>query len=351
MSNGTYRIGTAVGTKMVLDVAGGSKEDGANIQIWTSTNVSQQNFKVTYKSNGTYLIEAEHSGKVIQVAKDGKNVEQATKNGSKKQEWKIQDAGNGYYYIISNYNGLYLDIYAGMSENGTNVQVYEKNSSNAQKFTFENLIYSGIDVSEFNGDIDWNLVKRSGIDFVMIRIGYRGYGKEGNFAEDSKFKQNIKDAKNAGLKVGIYFVTQAINVEEIEEEVEWVINKLTESGYAKQLDFPIALDSEYSTAPNHTGRADNLDVKTRTTLCKTFLTLIKQKGYTPMLYASTNWLNNNLDMTQLEKIGGETLSVWLAQYAEKPTYKGHYDIWQYTSEGSILGIEGNVDLNVGYKKY
>ncbi len=346
MSNGTYRIGTAVGNKMVLDVAGGSTAEGANIQIWASTNVSQQNFIVTYQSNGSYIIEAEHSGKVLQVASDNSNVEQATKNGSKRQEWEIEDAGNGYYYIVSCYNGLYLDVYAGLADNGTNVQVYESNGSNAQKFTFEDLCYNGIDVSQFNGDIDWNLVKRSGVDFAMIRIGYRGYGAAGNFKEDDYFKQNIKEAKAAGLKVGVYFVTQAITTEEAIEEANWVMNKLDEAGFAGNLDFPIALDSEFSTAPNHTGRADNLDVQTRTSLCKTFLDIIEENGYTPMLYASTSWLNTQLDMSQLNDY-----NIWLAQYADKPTYTGHYEIWQYTSTGSILGIEGYVDLNVGYIKF
>ena len=344
ISNNTYRISTALNSKSVLDVSGGSKADGANIQIWMSTNVSQQNFKVEYLGEEEYKITAEHSGMALTV-KDG-NVIQSTYIGSDAQKWEIMDAGNGYYHIISKLDGRYLDVDNAQTANGTNVKVYEANDSDAQRFKFENLALKGIDVSQWNGLINWEYVKRSGIEFAMIRIGYRGYGAEGNFAEDPYFQINMQGAKNAGLKVGVYFFTQAVNRDEAIAEANWVIDTLNKYGYANQLDYPIAIDTEKSGAPNDSGRADNLDVATRTTVCKAFCETIQQNGYIPMIYASRNWFYDNLNMNELNQF-----DIWLAQYNDVADYTGHYEIWQHTSKGTILGISGNVDLNIGYKIY
>ena len=180
----------------------------------------------------------------------------------------------------------------------------------------------------------------------MIRIGYRGYGSAGNFAEDPYFRMNIEGAKKAGLKVGVYFFTQAVNKDEAIEEAKWVINILKQSGYAHQLDYPIAIDTEMSVAPNNSGRADNLDVATRTAVCKAFCETIKQNGYTPMIYASRNWFYDNLNMNELNQF-----DIWLAQYNAVADYTGHYEIWQHSSTGTVSGVSGNVDLNIGYKIY
>lgn len=344
ISNDTYRISTALNNKSVLDVSGGSKVDGANIQIWMSTNVSQQNFKVEYIEDGYYKIIAEHSEMALTV-RDG-NVIQSKYIGNDAQKWKFLDAGNGYYSIVSKLDGRYLSVDNAQTANGTNVQVYEANASNAQKFKFENLCLEGIDVSEWNGLVNWEYVKRSGIDFAMIRIGYRGYGAAGNFMEDPYFRINIEGAKKAGLKVGVYFFSQAINREEAIEEANWVINILNQSGYANQLDYPIAIDTEKSGAPNNSGRADNLDVATRTTVCKVFCETIQKNGYIPMIYASRNWFYENLNMNELNQF-----DIWLAQYNDVADYTGHYEIWQHTSQGTISGVSGYVDLNIGYKRY
>ena len=344
ISNNTYRISTALNSKSVIDVSGGSKEDGANIQIWMSTNVSQQNFKVEYLEGDYYKITAEHSGFVLTV-KNG-NVIQSKYTGSDVQKWKLVEAGNGYYYLVSKADGRYLSVANGETANGTNVEVSEGKQSNAQKFKFENVCLKGIDVSQFNGLVNWEYVKRSGIDFAMIRIGYRGYGSAGNFAEDPYFRMNIEGAKKAGLKVGVYFFTQAVNKDEAIEEAKWVINILKQSGYAHQLDYPIAIDTEMSGAPNNSGRADNLDVATRTAVCKAFCETIKQNGYTPMIYASRNWFYDNLNMNELNQF-----DIWLAQYNDVADYTGHYEIWQHSSTGTVSGVSGNVDLNIGYKIY
>ena len=206
--------------------------------------------------------------------------------------------------------------------------------------------YSGIDVSEFNHSINWALVKRSGVEFAMIRVGYRGYGTEGNFKEDANFRINIESAKKAGVPVGIYFVTQATNRNEAIEEANWVINKL--KGYS--IDYPVAIDIERSAKPNGLGRADGLDKNTRTYLAKTFCQTIQSSGYTPLVYTNVDWATNKLDMSQLS-----AYDTWIASYKQNiqsgPSYNGKYAIWQHTSSGKIDGILGNVDLNICYKKY
>ncbi len=191
----------------------------------------------------------------------------------------------------------------------------------------------GIDVSKWNQNIDWEKVKEAGVQFVIIRCGYRG-SKTGVLVEDPYFRQNIKEAKAAGLKVGVYFFTQAINQAEAVEEASMVLS-LTE-GY--ELDYPIFIDTEGSG-----GRADTLDAVTRTAVCEAFCETIEQAGQEAGVYASRNWYYNNVDDDVLSRY-----TIWVAEYRKEPLYTGRYDIWQYTSSGQIDGINGRVDLNLSY---
>lgn len=206
--------------------------------------------------------------------------------------------------------------------------------------------YTGIDVSVFNGKIDWNTVKNSGIDFAMIRVGFRGYGSAGNIVDDSRFKENIENAKNAGVKVGVYFVTQAVNESEALEEANWVLDRIK----AYKIDYPVAMDVEFSAESNHNGRADRIDKATRTAVVKKFCQRIQSAGYTPMIYLNVDWAKNYVNMSQLTNY-----DTWIAHYRNNPNlspnYNGSYTIWQYTSTGRVNGVGGNVDCNIGYKKY
>lgn len=203
--------------------------------------------------------------------------------------------------------------------------------------------YNGIDVSEFNGSINWGFVKRAGVDFAMIRIGYRGYGQAGNFAEDAKFRTNITAAKKAGVPVGIYFFTQAITEAEAYEEADWVINRLKEYN----IDYPVAIDVEKL---SNSGRTDGLTKNQRTLFAKIFCQRIQQAGYIPMVYTNIDGASNMLNMNDLQQF-----DTWIAHYKNNPTLKPSYDksyaMWQYTSTGTVNGILGNVDLNICYKKY
>ena len=194
----------------------------------------------------------------------------------------------------------------------------------------------GIDVSKWNGTIDWNAVKNSGVSYVIIRCGYRG-SSAGALIDDPKFKSNIQGATAAGLKVGIYFFTQAVDEVEAVEEASMVLDRIR--GY--KISYPIFLDVEASG-----GRGDKIDKTTRTAVCKAFCKTIQDAGYTAGIYANKTWLNEKINTSELS-----AYKIWLAQYAAEPTYTGRYDLWQYTSSGKVSGISGNVDLNTSYLGY
>lgn len=193
----------------------------------------------------------------------------------------------------------------------------------------------GIDVSKWNKEIDWKAVAAAGVDFAIIRCGYRG-SVTGALVEDPYFYRNIQGARAAGIKVGLYFFTQATNAVEAVEEASMVL--CLNGGLP--LDYPIFIDTE---GAGGSGRADGLDVNTRTEVCEAFCETIESAGYDAGIYASRNWFYNRLDMTRLD-----SNVIWLAEYREYPQYEGKYQMWQYTSGGSIDGIEGRVDFNISY---
>ena len=163
---------------------------------------------------------------------------------------------------------------------------------------------------------------------------------------------NVINASNVGVKVGVYFYSQAINEAEAIEEARFVTDKLLMYGLQPRISLPIVIDVEYATS-QHNGRADNLTKQERTNVVRAFANYIKGMGYEPMVYASKDFLYNNLDMSQLSD-----LNVWLAHYksTEDPMsnmsdYTGIYQVWQYTSSGTVNGISGNVDMNISFSNY
>ena len=205
--------------------------------------------------------------------------------------------------------------------------------------------YKGIDVSGFNGSINWGLVKREGVDFAFIRAGFRGYGQKGTLNEDAYFKLNMKGAQQAGIPVGLYFVTQAINKDEAIEEANWVIERAKNYN----IDYPIAIDVEEAglEKPTDIPRTQDLSKEDRTYFAKLFCETIQKAGYTPIIYCNGDWAYNYLNMSELANY-----DTWIASHRnDNPNYNGKYTIWQYTSSGRVNGILGNVDQNICYKKY
>lgn len=200
-----------------------------------------------------------------------------------------------------------------------------------------NLSRIGIDVSYFQENIDWTKVKNAGIDFVMLRLGFRGYSEEGKLVVDEKFHQYMKEAQAAGLDTGIYFFSQAVSEEEAREEAEFVYQECKNYTLA----CPIAFDTEK--IKGDTARTDNLKPEELTDITIAFCEKIKEYGYEPMIYANAKWLTTKLQLECLTDY-----SVWYADYQENPLYPYTFEMWQYTETGRVDGIEGNVDLNIWF---
>ena len=194
----------------------------------------------------------------------------------------------------------------------------------------------GIDVSRWNEEINWNKVKDAGIKYAIIRAGYRG-SVTGTLVEDWYFKENVEGAMAAGVPIGLYFFTQATNEVEAVEEASMVLTLCKDY----DITYPIFIDTE---GAGGNGRADALDTKTRTAVCLAFCETIRRAGYDAGIYASRNWFNKNIDTSVLT----DDIYIWLAEYGDAVTYDKKYHIWQYTSSGRVLGIEGRVDLNLSY---
>ncbi len=199
-----------------------------------------------------------------------------------------------------------------------------------------NGLVKGIDVSKYQYNIDWNAVKASGIDFAIIRVGYRGYGT-GALVEDPYFRKNIKGANAAGVKVGLYFYSQAVNETEAVEEASMVIRLIQETG--GRVSYPIYFDTEK--VAGDTGRADGISRDQRTRNAVAFCNAIQNAGYRAGVYSYASWFYNNLNMASLTGY-----SIWIAQYRDNLDFKYNYDIWQYTSSGTVPGISTRVDMNV-----
>ena len=214
-----------------------------------------------------------------------------------------------------------------------------KTYTHNSKFKDYNVTY-GIDVSYWNGTINWQKVKNDGIKYAFIRVGYRGYGKTGTIDNDSTFKRNITEAKKYGIKVGVYFFSQAITTAEAREEANYTLKQI--KGYG--LDMPVVIDYEYAGGSEGRLTNANLSKTAATNIVMEFCKTIKSGGYTPMVYANYSMLNYDLNKSTIDS----SYKVWLAHYSTSTSYSGKYEFWQHTSKGKVSGISGSVDINVWY---
>ena len=243
------------------------------------------------------------------------------------------DYGDNTYYIGSDGRPLYGNQYIDGKR-------YFFNANGAKASLF------GADFSKHQGTIDWASVKQSGVEFVILRAAVRGYGSSGNLVTDSQIAANIEGALSQNIDVGIYVFSQAVTTEEAVEEAERALDII--KGYDIKL--PIYFDSEYSGAPNRTGRADGLTKAERTSLAIAFCETVRNAGYKAGVYASKSFFYDNLDYAALQSRGYE---IWLAHYISSVTdFKYPYNIWQYTSKGSIGGVQSEyADLDIAYYDY
>ncbi|MGN0647619.1 MAG: glycoside hydrolase family 25 protein [Oscillospiraceae bacterium] len=198
---------------------------------------------------------------------------------------------------------------------------------------------TGIDISVYNEVYDWNAVKADGIDFVMMRVGYRTYGG-GQIKKDTAFQQNYKAAKEAGLLVGAYFFSQAISIEEAIDEAIFTAQQLE----GLELDFPVVYDWEIIYDDDARTDAVAVDVLTDCTLA--FCQHMESFGYQPMIYQNKRTSLLKLDLPRIQDY-----PFWLAEYGDGPTYIYDYDMWQYTCTGTVDGIKGAVDINLSFYDY
>ena len=201
--------------------------------------------------------------------------------------------------------------------------------------------YVGIDVSEHNGSINWDKVKDAGVDFVMLRIGGRGWGEEGVMYADSAFMTNLTGARDAGLMVGAYFFSQAITEAEAIEEAEFSLEILG----GESLDYPLAFDWE-TIDSGVDARTDNIAPETLTKCARAFCDRVKEAGYTPCLYTGTTLAYYKYDLGKLSDI-----DIWYAYFGDSPALYYNYMMWQYSSTGRVDGVSGDVDLNICFKNY
>lgn len=199
--------------------------------------------------------------------------------------------------------------------------------------------HKGIDVSRFQGDIDWQAVAADGVEFAFIRVGNRGYGT-GKLVEDSKFDDNMQGALDAGINVGVYIYSQAVNEDEIREEFQLVMDKIA----PYNVKCPIVFDVEKTA--DASGRMNQLSVEERTNLTLLFCQLVEEAGHKPIVYHNVEMGALMIDVATLENY-----DKWLAYYNEDMYYPYEYKIWQYSDKGRVNGIDGEVDLNICFEPF
>lgn len=241
--------------------------------------------------------------------------------------WRTEN-GKTYYYAQDTNKKV-----TGLRSIDGKLYYFDANGVKQDNVTF------GIDVSKYQSGLDWNKIKKSGVSFVIIRIGYRGYGAEGKLVKDPMFEEHFTNARNAGLKVGVYFFTQAVNEAEAQEEAEGCNRALN----GRTLDYPIFYDTEASTAPGGTGRADGLGVEDRTKCAIAFCERVKELGYQPGVYASTTWYRKRVNYNTLRS----RYTIWNAHYGVSSSPIG-CDLWQGTEKARINGYSGELDANISY---
>lgn len=199
--------------------------------------------------------------------------------------------------------------------------------------------YVGTDISKYQDYVDFVKLKKAGVNFVMLRVGARGYGS-GQLVLDEYFADNIKRASDAGLEIGVYFFSQAITADEAVEEANMVLENIKDY----KITYPVAFDMEY--IANDTSRIDNLTKAEKTAITKAFLDTIQAAGYKPMIYGNKEWLIKQVDMSKLT-----AYDVWLSQQTDIPDYPYKFAMWQYSNEATLDGIAGYANLNISFIDY
>lgn len=295
----TATVSCAVSVKQFSTDSTAQLKDKSGRALYKDSECKKPATVADYNANGTYYTDPVYTG------------------------WQTID-GKVYYYTSNHQRVTGSQVISGITYNfGSDGALQQGSGKN------------GIDVSSHQGNIDWASVKAAGINFAIIRVGYRG-SQTGALVEDSCFKKNIQGATANGINVGVYFFTQATTEAEAVEEASMALTLC--SGY--NLSYPIFVDTENGSGA---ARANGLDKGTRTACVAAFCKTIANGGRKAGVYASKSWYNNKIDASAFSNY-----FIWVAQYNTTCNYKGKYNMWQYSSKGSVPGIKGNVDVNIAY---
>ena len=357
IDNGYYTIASSLTTGKVLDVAGASISNGANVQLYSLNNTLAQIWKFNYINDGQYEIISSMNPKRALTNNNG-NVKINKYTGSDNQRWYIKMLEDYKVSIISAVDGKNIDVTGGSVSNGTNIGVYSSNDTLSQKFVLNvygsQKTYKGIDVSSHQHTIDWGKVSNTGINFVILRVGFGKYSNQ----KDSQFEKNYTGANNYDIPIAVYtysYVYQHANsVAEAKEEADVVLGWLNN----RQIDLPVFYDLE--DADGYKARHGGIpNYDTMTKMAEKFCSTIIAGGYKCGIYASKSWLEGRMDVRKI----AEKYPIWVAHYTgpddyasilnNLPTYKTKYNytpysFWQFSSLGTTNGITTSVDLDFGY---
>ena len=340
VEDGLYEIELALDSNKVVEVLEASQASGANVQIFQRNDCNCQRVYIQYQSDGYYTIKFDHSGKYLDVANggtaDGTNVWQCKYNGSDAQKWLIKDLGNGYYSFISKCNNKYLTVAGGKTNNCTNIEINSKKNNKSQQFKLNKIeVLTGVDVSDHQGTINWDAVKKDGIDFAIIRCGF---GKDDPSQDDKQFARNIAECERLNIPYGIYLYSYALNVEGAKSEAAHALRLI--KGHNPELGIWFDMED----ADGYKARNGMPSNRTLVDMCITFCDIMKDNGYKTGVYANLNWLTTKLNDSRLD-----TYNKWVAQWNATCTYTKKFVMWQYTSKGTVEGIKGPVDMDKYYK--
>ncbi|MBQ3496927.1 MAG: S-layer homology domain-containing protein [Oscillospiraceae bacterium] len=238
------------------------------------------------------------------------------------------------------YFGEWLPVAQGVAKSPYDNTLFHYGSDGRMRYGDGSVPYwIGVDVSSWQGEIDWNAVAADGIDFAMLRLGYRGY-IVGNLNTDAYFEANLQGAAAAGLDVGVYYFSQAITAEEAREEAQYLLAQLN----GTQLTYPVVFDWEL--VSDKRGRANRLDTDTLVACANAFCDDIRTAGYTPMIYFNLYTAYERYDLSRLD-----CQDFWSAEYRQTPLFHYEAKMWQYTDSGRVKGIDGGVDMNISFVDY
>lgn len=338
----------------VNELVSGSTLTSNQLDIWNLPDTGRdstayndgRNGTVTNQTTGETVIEGNKSENTQKTAKEAATAAEgktelidATKKEALTDEAELDD---GKHTLITYADGTteWVEINEKLALNTYDTSKFVYQSPEMKYFVNgKQASWFGVDLSSQNGIVDFEKLKKAGVDFVMIKVGGRGYSS-GNIVLDDSFKDYMNGAKNAGLGIGVYFYSQAVDKEEIYEEADTLLELIKDYNVT----YPVVFDME--SIDGDIARTDALDKSARTELVRIFLKTIKEEGYTSMLYGNKEWLVTKLNLEKLSDY-----DVWLSQEGDTPDYPYEFTMWQYDTQGSVSGVSGDVRLNVSLVDY